>query len=218
MEFRRNKKLLLAMTTVLWLTLVGVGFIKILHYEYRPGQEDAAPQKWPADSGVPQAHNLATLVVVAHPHCPCTRATIGELAMIMTRCQGRLHADVLFYKPLGFTVNWERTDLWRSAAAIPGVSVMVDEGGVEANRFRASTSGEVRLYDARGTLLFAGGITDGRGHSGDNDGRDAIVSLVSYGRANRVTTPVFGCSIVEGKPTDQKETQKCHRPAATRHS
>src|SRR5438034_1225230 len=153
MELRPNKKLLLGMATVLWLILVGVGFVKILHYEYQPGQKDAAPYKWPGDSGVLQAHNLATLVVVAHPHCPCTRATVGELAMIMARCQRRLHAVVLFYKPLGFTVNWEKTDLWRSAAAIPGVSVLVDEGGLEANRFHASTSGEAMLYNARGDLL-----------------------------------------------------------------
>ncbi len=37
--------------------------------------------------------------------------------------------------------------------------------------------------------------TAGRGHSGDNFGRAAIVDLVSGPVADRVETPVYGCSI-----------------------
>ena len=37
--------------------------------------------------------------------------------------------------------------------------------------------------------------TAGRGHSGDNFARAAIVDLVSGPVADRVETPVYGCSI-----------------------
>ena len=42
----------------------------------------------------------------------------------------------------------------------------------------ATTSGHVLLYDAGGVLRFAGGITDGRGHEGDNAGLDAALALL----------------------------------------
>jgi hypothetical protein len=133
--------------------------------------------------------------MLAHPHCPCTRASIGELALLMAHSQGRVTAYVLFLKPAGFSDDWEKTDLWHSAASIPGVKVMIDDGGAEARRFHAATSGQTMLYDAEGRLLFSGGITGSRGHAGDNAGRSAIVSLLNTGAAERAETFVFGCRL-----------------------
>ncbi len=133
--------------------------------------------------------------MLAHPHCPCTRASVGELARLMTRCEGLLTARVLFFEPPDAPEGWVRTDLWRSAAAIPGVDVLEDESGVEAGRFGATTSGQTVLYDVNGRLLFRGGITGARGHAGDNAGRSAIVSLLTGGTAGRMETSVFGCAL-----------------------
>jgi hypothetical protein len=72
-----------------------------------------------------------------------------------------------------------------------------DHDGVEARRFGAATSGQVILYDARGTLLFSGGITPARGHSGDSTGRDAILALLIDGSSEASETPVFGCSLFD---------------------
>jgi hypothetical protein len=113
----------------------------------------------------------------------------------MAQAQGRVTAYVLFLKPAGTSDNWEKTDLWQSAARIPGVNVVVDDGGVEARRFHAVTSGQTALYDDEGRLLFSGGITASRGHSGDNAGRSAIVSLLHAGEAERTETFVFGCPL-----------------------
>jgi hypothetical protein len=134
-----------------------------------------------------------------HPHCPCSRATIGELAELMTHCQGRLGTTVLVLQPAGMSDAWVHTDLWSSAAAIPGVTVLADGEGREARRFGAATSGQSLLYSTDGRLLFAGGITESRGHSGDNAGRTAIESLV-LGPETRATrehaaTPVYGCPL-----------------------
>jgi len=69
---------------------------------------------------------------MAHPHCPCTRATLGELAVLMARVQKRVNAVVVFVVPNGVPEKWEETDLWRNAAQIPGVRVLKDVGGKEA--------------------------------------------------------------------------------------
>ena len=55
----------------------------------------------------------------------------------MTQAQGRVTAYVLFVKPPGFSDGWEQTDLWASAAAIPGVTPVRDDDGVEAGLFHA---------------------------------------------------------------------------------
>ena len=60
----------------------------------------------------------------------------------------------------------------------PGVSVSSDQEGFEAKNFQSTTSGYVLLYDANGRLLFQGGITGSRGHSGENSGRDAIEAIL----------------------------------------
>jgi len=116
----------------------------------------------------------------------------------MAQAEGRVTAYVLFVKPQGFAVEWEKTDLWSSAAAIPGVLVVRDDEGVEALHFRAATSGQVTLYDRAGRLLFSGGITSARGHAGDNAGRAAIVSLLNTDEAGLGETPVFGCPLFAG--------------------
>jgi hypothetical protein len=117
----------------------------------------------------------------------------------MAHLQNRATAVVLFIKPAGFQEQWTQSDLWRSAKEIPGVSVLVDSNGVEANRFGAQASGQTMLYDTAGKLQFSGGITASRGHSGDNAGRSAIASLVTTGTSETAHTSVFGCSLHEVK-------------------
>jgi hypothetical protein len=194
----KNTRLLLLVASVLWLAVTGVGIGFLWNYENTPGVVAAAgpaPALWPADSRLRRSADGATLVLLAHPHCPCTRASIGELSQLMTQAEGLVKAYVLFVKPRGFSIEWEKTDLWSSAAAIPGVTVLRDDEGVEAIRFHAATSGQVTLYDAGGSLLFSGGITSARGHAGDNAGRTAIVSLLTRNEAERKETPVFGCAL-----------------------
>ena len=135
--------------------------------------------------------------MLAHPHCPCTAASVGELAQIMARLEGRLAAYIIFVKPKGADGDWEDTDLRRSAEAIPGVKIVVDPNGVEAHRFGAETSGHTLLYGTDGRLLFSGGITASRGHAGDNAGESAIIALVNHQTPLRNQTLVFGCSLAD---------------------
>lgn len=194
MRFKKNRLILTAAGT-LWLLMIGAGIGALRNYESTPGAVAATPDRWPAASRIKPAADRPTLVMSAHPHCPCTRASVGELTRLMTQAQARVTAYVLFVKPQGFSDGWERTDLWASAAAIPGVTPVLDDDGVEAGLFHAETSGQTALYDAAGKLLFTGGITGARGHAGDNAGRAAVVSLLTAGGAERRDAPVFGCPL-----------------------
>jgi hypothetical protein len=111
-------------------------------------------------------------------------------------------AYFVFVRPSGFAQDWERTDLWTSAAMIPGVAVSADNEGVEGRRFASQTSGQVMLYGADGYLLFSGGVTAARGHSGDNTGRDAIVALLTGNGSAVEQTPVFGCPLFKTESGD----------------
>jgi hypothetical protein len=102
---------------------------------------------------------------------------------------------VLFYRPKNFLDHWEQTDLWHYAMAIPGVRVFRDDGGAEAQLIGATTSGEALLYDTNGRLLFHGGITNARGHTGRSLGAEAIRALLINGTALVTETPVFGCPL-----------------------
>ena len=178
----------------LWAVIVAAGIVLLVRYSLEPGRPARAPTVWPAASHVPRPVGRPFLVMIAHPKCACTRASIGELALLMTHCRDRVAASVLFVRPHGTSRQWNETDLRRSAGVIPGVTVLTDEGGREAALFGASTSGQVYLYDGSGQLQFSGGITDGRGHEGDNPGRSAVEHLV-HGQAAPSTSPVFGCNL-----------------------
>lgn len=132
---------------------------------------------------------------------------MDELAKVMARVQGKVRAYVLFLKPQDSDTSWDDTGLRRSAAEIPGVTVLSDTDGAEAQRFGAETSGHTLLFDKAGRLLFSGGITESRGHAGGNAGESAIVSLVNTHTSDRTKTQVFGCSLV-GRGAKEKQCRK----------
>ena len=178
-----------------WALAILVGATVVLTYSNTPGRAAAPPVEWPPEAPVPHAEGRASLVLFVHPQCPCSRASIGELDRLLASVHDRVQTTVFFYVPGDSSEDWAHTDLWKSAAAIPNVRVMADRDAGAARRFGARTSGQALLYDSKRRLVFSGGITAARGHSGDNDGRDTIVSLLLSGRARRRTTPVFGCAL-----------------------
>lgn len=173
-------------------------------YAATAGSPGTPPTSWPAESSIPRSAALPTLIMLAHPKCPCTRASIAELALVMRRCAGRVDGYVAFFRPADAQQGFEQTDLWRSAAAIPGIKVISDIDGREARRFGAATSGSVVLYDPSGRLCFSGGITRARGMHGESDGRQTVIALVTGENANLTDAPVYGCQLLDS--TDQPVT------------
>jgi hypothetical protein len=147
----------------------------------------------------------ATLLVFVHPYCPCARATLSELAVIMATCRSRLTAHVHFVVSEGANPNWDENELWQTANTIPGVRTLVDTKGTEALACSARTSGHTLLFNERGTCLFAGGITAARGHAGDNIGRQAVLSYLGNNRPETDRAPTFGCPLFAEGPTVASE-------------
>ena len=192
---RRTKTLFVtALLGLAWTVAVAFGLRTILAYESTPGTIGAVPRQWPSTSQIERLTDRPALVMLVHPRCPCTRASVAELAQLMSRMQGKVATYVLFLKPRRSTTEWEDTELQRSVATIPSVTVLPDVDGVEARRFGAETSGHTLLFDLDGRLLFSGGITEFRGHAGDNAGVRAIESLINGGAPARTATSVFGCA------------------------
>ena len=199
---------LLGLGLVIWLIAAFLEIASLDSYSSTPGIPGTAAATWPQGSSVARTHTDFTLVMVVHPHCPCSRASIGELSYLMAHAGRKISASVIFVRAPGFDDDWTRTDLWRSAGLIPGVTRIIDGGG-EAVRFGASTSGQTMLYDPRGRLVFSGGITSGRGHFGDNAGVTALrdlldpsskpslerVGLPQSNKSSVARTAVFGCPL-----------------------
>lgn len=196
MPLRTKRILATSLFAIIWAAAVAFGLGSLFQYENTPGPVGALSQEWP-NTQIERASDRPTLVMLAHPRCPCTVASVGELAQIMARLQGNVAAYVLLAKPTESGPDWEDTNLKRSAEAIPGVKVISDPDGVEARRFGAETSGHTLLFGADGHLLFSGGITGSRGHAGDNAGESAIVALVNNQTPTRTRTLVFGCSLAD---------------------
>ena len=193
-----------ALLGIAWTIAVAFGLRTLLAYESTPGTIGAVPGQWPSTSQIERLTDRPTLVMLAHPRCPCTRASVAELAQLMAHMPGKVYAYVLFLKPRQSGTDWEDTDLRRSAAAIPSVTVLSDVDGVEARRFGAETSGHTLLFDRDGRLLFSGGITEFRGHVGYNTGVCAIESLVNGRAPVRAATSVFGCALANRSQTEDK--------------
>ncbi len=186
----------------IWAVLVAAGMGLLIGHSKTSGAASAIA-RWPNGTRLTLDGRRPTLVMFAHPKCPCTRASLAELSRIMGECPGAIAGRVVFVRPPGADPQWERTDLWTAATAIPGMSVTVDGGGAEAARFGAVTSGQVLLFGTDGMRLFAGGITGSRGHEGANDGHDAVCAIVHQSAAAAGSTPVFGCPLCnaqESKP------------------
>lgn len=173
-----------------WFLAVAAGFLALWIYKMAPGEKGASvAQRWPSESGIPLAQGRFTLALFAHPHCPCTRASIAELAQLLARFHDRLEARVVF------AGEAQDGDLRASAERISGVTVLRDPLGIESARFGARTSGSAFLYDPQGNLQFAGGLTPARGHEGDSFGMRRLATILSGNAPDRRDAPVFGCAL-----------------------
>jgi len=194
---RTRRRWVMGVATGLWFGVFALGTAAFLRFEFIPGDESKAPIEWPRDSTLALRPDGMTLVLFAHPHCVCTRASLDELQVIMSHHSLPVSAQVVFVQLPGFTDNEMRDESWEKAGRIPGVDRYIDLNGVEAHRFTALVSGYTLLYDAAGGLLFEGGITGSRGQIGANAGRRSVIQWLSGGKPEVARTHVFGCSLFD---------------------
>ena len=184
----------LVLASTVWAGTVVAAYQAIRRFESTPGLPANAPKTWPDRSRVQRADGAWTLVMLVHPHCSCSRASVKELEAILDKAPRSLRPYVLVYRPTDFPPGWEKTDVYTAATRLRRTSVLIDENGREAKLFGGFTSGQTFLYDGDGRLRFEGGITLLRGHAGLNSGRTDVIRIANT-RDGNGEHPVFGCAI-----------------------
>jgi hypothetical protein len=178
-----------------WLIGVTFGFGLITEYDVQPATKGVPHLEWPAASRISRSDTGWTLVAFVHPRCPCSRASIDELARVVNSCSGLVQLHLAVVLPPGTDGSFSHTSLLDDAARIPGVHIFMDEAAREAKRFGGQTSGQIYLYDHVGHLKFNGGITGARGHFGANAASNALISLIRNEVTTLQETDVFGCPL-----------------------
>lgn len=173
----------------------------LLDFSRQPGKAPEPTAAWPAGSRLNHVKGRPLLVLFFHPHCPCSRATLEELSVLLARSRC-LNVCAVFVSDADDAAELEESGLWKQAARLPGVVLVKDPGGHEAAAFGAATSGDAFLFDADGKLIFRGGITVARGHSGDNVGVDTVAALLDGEAVPTTRTLVFGCALSNSEPME----------------
>ena len=166
------------------------GAAALIDFDTAPGVSPKPPAVWPQRSKVARSEGSRQLVVIAHPLCDCTAATLQELSKI-----SGITLSVLFFRPDAHS-GWLEGRAWERVRQLSGATAQWDDGGREARLFGSVTSGSVLLYGKSGELLFHGGITASRGHTGQNVGLSELERAIQTGVPSTASTPVFGCSLL----------------------
>jgi hypothetical protein len=178
----------------LWAVATALGFVILTGYENSWGRAAVAPSTLVASGFVNPGGDRQTLLLFAHPSCPCTMATIEELKQLLARRGSLVRAYALLLSPRTRPANWDDSRMRAELSRIPGMNVINDIDGSHAKRFEVHTSGQVLLYGVDGSLRFSGGITAARNHIGDNDGLAALVEAIDRNIPVK-RSPVFGCQL-----------------------
>ncbi|GAA4426521.1 hypothetical protein GCM10023155_14820 [Bremerella cremea] len=191
---------------LVWGCLIAVGFIALLFYHNTPGTRSDSNPVWQVNRLIELDPSRANLLVFIHPQCPCSTATMGELARIQAACGSNVLTHLILYQP--DNEKWSTASMMAQAIEIPNLHILADPKGNLAKQFGAETSGHAMLFAPDGHRIFSGGITAGRGCEGDNPGRQAVISYVNQHQVFCDKASVYGCPIVEGLTAKRTETKE----------
>ena len=181
---------------VLWCGVIAFGYASLLRYSFGVGNASPAPRTIPSSLAGFGTAGRPQLFVALHPRCPCSRATVRELAKILTRAANATETTVFMYKPGKESDSWMDGVLLQECRRM-NCQIRPDPNGQLAASLGSFTSGRVVLYDGHGKLRYHGGITGSRGHEGDNAGERAVIEILQGRRESQKSLPVFGCAIEE---------------------
>jgi len=193
---KSHGRIFLPLLSASWLMAATSGLLLLADYDSKPGHPACPPQQWPDGLRLARSSSKPTLMMFLHARCPCSRASLYELARLAHSERDRLDFYVLFAQPPEVATDWSHTALWENAVANGALHVVIDQDGLLAKQFAVKTSGQVLVYDCEGSLRFDGGITPGRGRAGDSFGR-TIVRAIAAGQSTKapVNCATFGCSL-----------------------
>jgi hypothetical protein len=184
----------LAAATAAWLIATAAGMAWSVAYTQTPGDTATTPLTWPGGEAIGRTAGRATLVLALHPACVCSQATLEQIDRLGASHPGALDVVVLLAAYDGLP---DGADVIGPALARRRhIRRLDDRGAAIARRFGALTSGHAVLYDAGGRLRFSGGLTRGRGESGDSRPFVFLRDWAAGARPAGVATfDVFGCAL-----------------------
>jgi hypothetical protein len=180
-----------------WGVAVAGGSFAMVRYQMKPtGDERVAVTYWPASLNTPRNPEGFTLLMMLHPRCPCSRASLHELEVLLARAPRDVDARIVFVQPPSAPPDWRSDgDLMSIAKHITAARLVIDDHASLATALGATTSGQILLYDRSGKLVFSGGITDGRGHEGDNPSLVLLLDILRGNTKAPAASKVYGCSL-----------------------
>ena len=180
----------------LWFVAVMLGGIPLLNYANTSASGTVAVNEWPENSAITHTVGSPHVLFFAHPQCPCTRASVRELARALPRVAGPFQLTLVVSdlgadtEPLGILSSEVRT--------IRSMRHFFDGAAVETARFGVESSGHVLVFAEDGRLVFSGGITASRGHEGGSRAQDDFLRQLRAGDSLPLCEhPVFGCALVQ---------------------
>lgn len=182
---------------VLWAGLIAAGFGAAWKYETVSGRASTLAYR-PEGAGASRR-----LTMFVHPECPCTHASLLGIRSLIAEGLDPSSVEIVVVGDKASVASLRRSKNAMEAQTIPGVQVTYDPDGSIADKFGASTSGQVFLFGEDGAVLFRGGITDLRGHEGPSVGLESLRQAL-HGQTPEVReTRVLGCEF------SSKEVRKC---------
>ena len=185
-----------------WLSGCLAAFSTAMRYDFNPGRLGPPLIRWPEGTALTRTPGRETVVAFLHPRCVCTRASVTQLVRTLQRApQADLIVSVFVppAEPAADRPAWETGEYVQAVRQdLPQARVVFDEGGVEARRFGALTSGTMLVYSGDGREVFRGGITNRRGGEDDNPGLRRFARAVTDAETAGATksSPVFGCPLI----------------------
>ena len=178
-----------------WIGVVLIATAGLAHYSTVPGSKGNVPRAWPRELPFDRSREGATAVLMLHPHCPCSLATMSELERLVAELERQPRGLVLFFVPDGESDDWTAgPPLWDRADRLPGFEPAVDRSGEYSRELGGLTSGHLVVFDRAGQVSFSGGITPSRGHEGSSPARQAALEALR-GATHPANADVFGCPI-----------------------
>ena len=155
-------------------------------------------------SGIVRDSSGPTLVMLAHPRCTCTRASLAELAEIMARATPRGRGRSGVRQGERARGRWRRRTCSSGQREFQEVKIVRDDKGLEAGLFGAETSGQIFLYDRDGQLHVQRRHDRIAGHAGDNAGRASILALLNVTPGPRLRAAGASARQAQGSTNDEE--------------
>ena len=179
-----------------WLIAISTGLYFLYQYQNKNGELGTSSSHWIESSNIHFEENKNNVLMFLHPYCPCSRASLNELAKILSHKIKPSTVKIILAKPESKDSNWVyESPLYKITKELNFQS-LIDKNSHESKLFEAKTSGLVLIFNKDKKLMFRGGITDSRGHEGDNKGaQKALTILQSISSQSLEEFFVFGCEI-----------------------